>query len=106
MLILERFLVKIPPIASFVLRVSLLAIIRMVIKKCEAMRLAVIYGSQPTNRKQGGLPLRASLPPDAFLLVGWESYMTPSWPEYSKIPPQTGGSFYFLIKKSPKTKIF
>jgi hypothetical protein len=29
--------------------------------------------------------------------------MTPSQPKYTKIAPQTGGSSYFLIEKSPKT---
>jgi hypothetical protein len=29
--------------------------------------------------------------------------MTPSWPKYTKTPPQTSGNFYFLIEKSPKT---
>jgi hypothetical protein len=32
--------------------------------------------------------------------------MTPSWPEYTKSPPQTGGSSYFLIEKSPNTAFF
>jgi hypothetical protein len=32
--------------------------------------------------------------------------MTPSRPEYTKTPPQTGGSSYFLIEKSPKTAFF
>ncbi len=39
------------------------------------------------------------LPPAALLLVAWESYMTPSWPEYTKKIPKTGGSTYFLIEK-------
>jgi hypothetical protein len=29
--------------------------------------------------------------------------MNPSQPEYTKTPPQTGGSSYFLIEKSLKT---
>jgi hypothetical protein len=37
-----------------------------------------VYDSQATNRKQGGLPMRAPLPPSALLLVAWLSYMTPS----------------------------
>jgi hypothetical protein len=28
--------------------------------------------------------------------------MTPSWPGYTKTPPQRGGNFYFLIEKSSK----
>jgi hypothetical protein len=32
--------------------------------------------------------------------------LTPSQPEYTKTPPQTGGSFHFLIEKSPKTVFF
>jgi hypothetical protein len=57
--------------------------------------------SQATNRKQGGLLLRAPL-----LLVDWESYITSSQPKDTKIPPYTGGSSYFLIEKSPKTAFF
>jgi hypothetical protein len=32
--------------------------------------------------------------------------MTPSQPEYTKTPPQTGGSSYLLIEKSPETVFF
>jgi hypothetical protein len=32
--------------------------------------------------------------------------MTPSRPEYTKTPPQTGGSSYILIAKSPKNAFF
>jgi hypothetical protein len=32
--------------------------------------------------------------------------MTPSKPECTKTPPQTSGCFYFLILKSPTTKVF
>jgi hypothetical protein len=32
--------------------------------------------------------------------------MTPHQPEYTKIPPQTGESSYYLIEKSPKTAFF
>jgi hypothetical protein len=31
--------------------------------------------------------------------------MTPSQPEYTKTPPQTGGSSYILIEKLPKLHI-
>jgi hypothetical protein len=65
--------------------------------------LRVIYDSQGTNRKLGGLPARTPFP-GTLLLVVWESYMTPNWPEYTKTPPQTSGCSYLLIEKSPKTK--
>jgi hypothetical protein len=32
--------------------------------------------------------------------------MTPSWSQYTKIPPQSGGSSFFLIEKSPQTEIY
>jgi hypothetical protein len=32
--------------------------------------------------------------------------MVPSHPEYTNTLPQTGGSFYFLIKKLPETEFF
>jgi hypothetical protein len=32
--------------------------------------------------------------------------MTPSQPEYAKKPPQTGGSSYFFMEKSPETAYF
>jgi hypothetical protein len=63
------------------------------IKKCIDVRLVVIYDSQATNRKQGGLSVKASSsrhPPIGCLGV----YMTPSRPECIKTPLQTGGSFY------------
>jgi hypothetical protein len=41
----------------------------MVMKKCVAVLLGVIYDFQVTNKKQGGLPLRAPLLPAALLLV-------------------------------------
>jgi hypothetical protein len=50
--------------------------------------------------------VRALLPPVTLLLVTWESYMIPSWPEYTETPPKTGGSSYFLIEKSPKTAFY
>jgi hypothetical protein len=70
------------------------------------MLLGVIYDSQVTNRKQRRLPVRTSLHPTAVLLVARESYLTPSRPEYTKTPPQTGGSLYFLIEKPHKTAFF
>jgi hypothetical protein len=62
-------------------------------KKCIAVRLGIIYDFQATNRKQGGLPVRAPIPPTALLVVTWELYVTPSRPEYTKKPPQSDGSF-------------
>jgi hypothetical protein len=43
-------------------------------KKHTTVQLGVMYDSQATNRKQGGLPVRAILPA-ALLLVTWESYV-------------------------------
>jgi hypothetical protein len=66
------------------------------------VRLGVIYDSQAINRKQGGLLVRAPL----LLLYSYWSpggHICPSWPKYTKIPPQKGGNSYFLIEKSPKT---
>jgi hypothetical protein len=56
----------------------------MAIKKYVAVRLGVIYDSQVTNSKQGGLPLRTTLPPATLLLVAWESYVTLSRQESTK----------------------
>jgi hypothetical protein len=83
--------------------ISALTLIWMAIKKCVAVRLGVIYDSKATNRKQGVLPVIAPLLPAIFLLVAWETYMTPSWSEYTKTPSKTAGSYNFLIEKSPKT---
>ncbi len=60
----------------------------MAIKKCVAVRLEIIYDSQSTNTKQGGLPVRAPLTRAALQLVAWESYMIPSQPQYTKTPPK------------------
>jgi hypothetical protein len=52
-------------------------------KKCTAVRLEVIYDSQATNRKQGGLSVRAPLPchtPVGHLGVIYDSQLT----EYTK----------------------
>jgi hypothetical protein len=57
-----------------------LTLFRMVVKKCIAVWLEVIYDSQATNGKQGGLPVKIPIPTGALLLVAWESYMTPSRP--------------------------
>jgi hypothetical protein len=50
---------------------------------------------------QAGRTLCVSTPSPATLL-----YAAWSWPEYTKTPPQTGGSFYILTEKSPKTAFF
>jgi hypothetical protein len=42
--------------------ITRLTLIRMAIKKGVAVWLGVIYDPQTTNRKQGGLPVRAPLP--------------------------------------------
>jgi hypothetical protein len=68
-------------------------------KKCIAMRLEVIYDFQATNRKLEGLLPRTTTHSGTLLLVAWQSYMTPSRPEWTKIPPETGGCSYFFIKK-------
>jgi hypothetical protein len=73
----------------------------MAIKKCVDMRLEVIYDSQMTNRKQGGLPARTPTPSGALLLDAWESYIAPSRLKFTIIPPETGGYSYFLIEKLP-----
>ncbi len=81
-----------------------LTLIRMAIKMCVALWMGVIYASQVTNRKQGRLPMTAPLPPPAaLLLITRESYTTPGRPVYRTTSPQTGGSLYILIRKSPKT---
>jgi hypothetical protein len=56
----------------------------MAIKQCVAVWLGVKYDSQPTNRELGGLLARTPTPSSAPLLVAWVSYMTPSWPEYTR----------------------
>ncbi len=82
-----------------------LTLIRMAIQKCIAMWLGVIYDFQATNRKQGRL-CENPHPLWQLPLVGWESYMTSSWPALTKIPPETGGFSYFLTEKAPKTLLF
>ncbi len=58
----------------------------------------------PSDQKEAGTtPCQNPLHPAALLLIAWESFMTPSWLEYTKTPPQTGGGFHFLIKKSHET---
>jgi hypothetical protein len=55
------------------------------------------------DRKQGGLPARTPAPSSVLLLVDCDSYVTPSWKEYTKIPTGTGGYPDFLMEKSPET---
>jgi hypothetical protein len=59
------------------------------------MRLGVIYDSQATNRKQGGLPVRAPLPPATLQLVHWESHMTPQLARKLKKPIKQVGTLSF-----------
>ncbi len=75
-------------------------------KKVRCLALGITYDSQTTNRKQGGLPSRTHTTSGALILVAWKSYMTPTQPEYKKIPPETGLCYYFLIEKSPETTFF
>jgi hypothetical protein len=77
-----------------------LTLIRMALKKWVAVRLGVIYGSQATTRKQGGLPASSPLP-----RLRGSHILTPSRPEYTKTRPQTGSS-YLCIEKSPKTAFY
>jgi hypothetical protein len=55
---------------------------------------------------QGVLPARTSIHPCALLLVAWESYMTPSWLEYTKTPQHTVGCFYFFIEKFTESSFY
>jgi hypothetical protein len=69
------------------------------------MRMGVTYDSKATNRKQGGLPVRAPLPhriPIGRLGVIYNSQ--PS--EIHKNTTTTGGSSYYLIEKSPKQPFY
>jgi hypothetical protein len=50
----------------------------MAISKCVAMRLGVIYDSQATIRKQGGLPVRA--PPPHRSPIGHRGVINDSQP--------------------------
>jgi hypothetical protein len=74
------------------------------------MRLGVIYDSQATNRKQGRFPVRARLPRlprlHGLLLIAWESYMTPSYPEYTKTASQTRWKLLLLDRKIIRNSIF
>jgi hypothetical protein len=75
----------------------------MVIKKVGSYAAGShpIYDPQVSNRKT---LCENPLSPAALLLFTWESSnMTLSQTEYTKTPPQTGGSFYFLTEKLPKT---
>jgi hypothetical protein len=82
-----------PPLKSH--RAVSLTLVQMAIKWCIAAWLGVIYNSQATNRKLGGLPARTPIPPRALLLVVLESYMIPSWPEEHK--HTTTNKWMFLL---------
>jgi hypothetical protein len=64
--------------------------------KMGVVQLGVIYDSLATIRNQNGLPVRA-LTPRQLLLAVLESYLTPSQPEYTKTPPPTGESSYYMV---------
>jgi hypothetical protein len=83
-----------------------LTLIQMAIKKCTAMRLGVIYDFQATNRNLEGLLSRTTTPSGTLLLVAWQSYMTTSQPEWTKIPPETGRCSSFFIKNHLKHLFF
>jgi hypothetical protein len=72
-------------------------------KKFVAVRLGVIYDSQASNKKWGGLPARTSTPlwrnPIGRLGVVYDSQPA----RIQKIPPETGGCSYILIETSTKT---
>jgi hypothetical protein len=56
---------------------AFLTLIRMAVKKCIAVQLAVLYDSQATNRELRELLCQCPTPhplPSALLLVTWESY--------------------------------
>jgi hypothetical protein len=90
---------------------SILALIRMAVKKCIDVRLGVIYDSLATNSKYPWQPIGSredylESPLSRRVHCIGRSYLTPSRPEFTKIPPQKGGSSNFLIEKSPKTAYF
>ncbi len=60
--------------------------------------------SQPLGSREDSV--RTPTHSGKLLLVGWESYMTSSWLESTKIPPETGGFAYFLTENAPKTLLF
>jgi hypothetical protein len=69
------------------------------------MRLGVIYDSQATNRKQGGLPVSPPPPcrtPIVRLGVIYDSQPT----GIHKNTTKKGRSSYFLIENSSKTAFF
>ncbi len=72
-------------------------------KKVIAVRLGFIYDQY---RKHRVLPAITATLPGALVLVAWESYMTPSWPEYTKTPPQRGLYAYFLIENCLKQHFY
>jgi hypothetical protein len=76
-----------------------LTLIRMAIKKYIVVELGVIYDSQATNRKQGGLPVRAPRPlPHSY----WSPGSHIRLPAHKKIPTNRW-KLLLLIDKSSKT---
>jgi hypothetical protein len=57
------------------------------------------YRTPRRPTEAGRTPCESPASRPALLLVAWESYMTPSRPTYTKIPPQIGGNSYVLIEK-------
>jgi hypothetical protein len=52
-----------PAQVRYVSDLEVLTLIWITIKMCAAVQLGIIYDSQATSRKQGGLPVRAPFPP-------------------------------------------
>jgi hypothetical protein len=70
------------------------------------MRLGVLYDSQATNRKQGGLPVRAP-PPPCRTPIGHLEVIYDSQPSRKhKNTTKNRGKLLLLIKKSPETAYF
>jgi hypothetical protein len=68
-------------------------------KKCIAMQLGLIYDSQVTNRKKGGLPVRAPLPRHLGVIHNSQPL------KMHKIPQQTSKTSN-LLKYRLKTHFF
>ncbi len=78
------------------------ALIRMAIKKCVAVRKGVIYDSQATNRKQGGLPVRASLPLPYSYWSSESHIRLPAGRNTQKDHHKQGEAFTFWLKNCLK----
>jgi hypothetical protein len=68
----------------------------MAIQKCVVVQLGVIHDSQATNRKQGGLPFRAPLPPPTPIHQLGVIYD----PQPEEIHKNTPPYFFVLLKKN------